>query len=463
MDDPRNGPLHLPLQELHVLEDPPAQYLAVLPVRQPRSVRVGWKRWIELGALMVLLLLAIRLIVSLCYHVFGWGLADAAENWNPRSLPPMQQSPPWRTWRNRSTDVRLPRILQWTGEHARVSRPWAEAWPPNRGLSFGRIINVTSCATPSQAGVGSGQCIVSARRGFLSDSDAVVFHGGHFAITDLPNFRAVPQMWVFWAHNWPPKNETQLPHFLEAFPTLFNWTMSRREDSDVRIPSKVWRLNATVKKSGGPNKERKAVAWIASEREQSRNRTALQMLSVNASSGASNRVKLHILTRCGHGQCLSSADCMRRVADAYRFVLVELSPDCFESVYDVIYEAFKYDIVPVVLATPNVTLDVPPNSVIDSAELQQPGQLAAFLRVLMADASKYESFFAWKCKYHVGNLEELMCPLCVALLEQPMRPGDRLDLKEWHMRRASSPDEKPLYGVDDSFEEIEDEFEEAVE
>ncbi|KAH9377488.1 hypothetical protein HPB48_006251 [Haemaphysalis longicornis] len=247
MGDVRDGPPNLPQQADDVQDDNESQ---------PRSTTPMCTRGILVGGVTIALLFMVALGLCYYFHVFGWGLTEeeAIKNWNPQSLPPMQQSPPWVTWRNRTTGVRLPRILQWAGEPARVSRRSAEAFPSNRDSSPGRRINVTSCATPSLTGVRSGHCLVTARRDLLSESDAVVFHGGHFAITDLPNFRAVLQMWVFWAHNWPPKNESQLPRFLtlEAFPTLFNWTMSRREDSDVRIPSKVWRL----KRDGGEERRR---------------------------------------------------------------------------------------------------------------------------------------------------------------------------------------------------------------
>ncbi|XP_037504706.1 glycoprotein 3-alpha-L-fucosyltransferase A [Rhipicephalus sanguineus] len=252
---------------------------------------------------------------------------------------------------------------------------------------------------------------------------------------------------------------------------MFTWTMAYRDDADVVVPYKTWRcdsasdtpLTATIKPSFNTLtfKNRKDAAWIVGSCEQYR--FEKQILSIDGvddpygcqsdsiSPSTEGTVSIRLYPDCGVNECSSRGECVRHIAENYNFIFVSLKPECFQSAYELIYDAFQHNIVPVVLAPPNSKLTVPEHSVVSSADFREPGELAAKLVELLNDRSMYESYFAWKQNCSLMYPENELCPLCRALWQSPTgRLSVHPNVYEWWERRLICQRES-LHGLDASF------------
>ncbi|KAL1421124.1 hypothetical protein MTO96_023431 [Rhipicephalus appendiculatus] len=203
-------------------------------------------------------------------------------------------------------------------------------------------------------------------------------------------------------------------------------------------------------------RKRLDAAWIAStcelekfEEEQERRRRHNDLVDelgdVHDLDGMT-QTDLQVLPECGASQCKSPTDCVAQIAKKFNFIVVASTPACFQSVDDLVYEAFKHDIVPVVLASPNIELIFPPKSVVSTAD--KPGRFHELLRALLTDPEMYEAYFDWKRNFRVTTLANELCPLCQAIQEQPKREAPpSLDYREWWERRIRCRAE-PLFDVD---------------
>ncbi|KAH7983738.1 hypothetical protein HPB52_014041 [Rhipicephalus sanguineus] len=70
--------------------------------------------------------------------------------------------------------------------------------------------------------------------------------------------------------------------------------------------------------------------------------------------------------------------------------------DCFHSPYELIYDAFEFDVVPVLLASHHETVSYPWLSVVHSVEFDGLGNMVAYLRFLESSPVAYENYLAWK-------------------------------------------------------------------
>ncbi|KAL1480594.1 hypothetical protein MTO96_050901 [Rhipicephalus appendiculatus] len=340
----------------------------------------------------------------------------------PTPVTPVPQ-PPWLPWSNRTDDNGLPRILLWNTQHSLSQRigPEADDW------------NITmQCKS-----YGAEQCEITDNRHLLERSDAIVFFAESLNRYDMPGSRAAPQMWVFWARThlppmYPAERHLNSSLSLPQVAHLFNWTTGHREDSDVVIP----------------NRERE-VAWLVDDCELNRFTTEAS----GASAYDGGIVHIRLFPGCGASDCGTPSECVRYIARRYQFIVVSLEPICFPSAEELIYEAFNYNVVPVVLTPPGVTLHLPEHSVVSSAELYGEGELAMYLRSLLDDRKKYESYFEWKERCTAVIVRDLLCPLCHALQETPGRRRPHPDVLEWWTRRTNCQAE-PLFGLESGFVQV---------
>ncbi|KAL3205326.1 hypothetical protein MRX96_011222 [Rhipicephalus microplus] len=374
-------------------------------------------------------------------------------------------SPPWTFWRGRTRDNGMPRILLW---HGTVTQP-ADA----RSSSS----NVTYC----QTSVGRSRllrCEVTDDRSWLESSDAVVFQAERVSPEDMPSRRPAFQNWVLWTrhHVSPvggPATSWRDPRL--AFATcrrthpqlqpVFDWSMSRREDSDIRTSYSSWRCGAVDDTPGSTkiadvarrNREvrhslrfadRRDAAWITGKCDWHMCEMSdllaegLEAETRKAMGEGQQNVSIHIIPNCGRSMCGSRRDCLRKIADHYRFVFLSTDNDCFHNPYELVYDAFEFDLVPVLLASPRTALRVPPFSVVDSAQFFDLGDLASHLRVLATNPKAYERYFAWKehCLHVTENLEDDdVCPLCLVLNDELYNGGTRPPATFW----SRIPRERP--------------------
>ncbi|KAH7941931.1 hypothetical protein HPB49_018586 [Dermacentor silvarum] len=343
----------------------------------------------------------------------------------PFSMP----SPPWTFWRQRKYDSGMPRILLW-----------------NRVAGWSSWYNVTICPLSAAAAAAAGDelsvaCEITDSRARLVWSDAVVFEAERISPKDMPSRRLEFQTWVLWtqSHVSPVGGSSFLEsravetrgHSHPGIRTKFDWTMGRRELADVVTPYKSWRCSdaasgstTTVAEAARRNREalgytgraRRDAVWIVGQREWDMYGEASDVGLDGASGTDSERefVGVDLIPDCGRSSCGSRRECLREIASNYRFIVVTMDPDCFHGPYELIYDAFEYDLVPVLLASPHATISVPWQSVVYSAEFERLGTLVAFLRSLAIRRVDYERYFRWKERCSLIPVDDF-CPLCLAL------------------------------------------------
>ncbi|KAH7972514.1 hypothetical protein HPB52_012740 [Rhipicephalus sanguineus] len=271
----------------------------------------------------------------------------------------------------------------------------------------------------------------------------------------MPSRRTGFQNWVLWTrkHVCPvggpvtPQNDSRLtfatcgrthPHVR----TDFDWSMGRREDSDIKTSYKSWRCGEVDGTSGstkmadvarrnydalGYYGDRRDAAWIVDKCDFQlcllSSISAVQLdVATRATTGRQQQnVSVDLIPDCGRSMCGSRRECLRKIAAHYRFVIISTDTDCFHSPYELIYDAFEFDVVPVLLASPREAVRVPSFSVVYSAQFHGLGDLASHLRMLATNREAYEQYFLWKerCSHVSQNLDDDdVCPLCIALNDQ---------------------------------------------
>ncbi|KAH6933757.1 hypothetical protein HPB50_018004 [Hyalomma asiaticum] len=273
----------------------------------------------------------------------------------------------------------------------------------------------------------------------------------------MPQLRSDDQFWVFWATSGllPEGYFAHESHSLPFNASIFNWTMAYMDDADIALSYDTWRCHfdgAAKEHSDTINPaKRKDVAWMVGDCELHRfskfahSHLEKQALKGNSLAGTGS---VRIIPACGKHHCSSPHECVADVAKNYNFLIVSLDPDCFQSPYELIYEAFQYTVVPVVLAPPNTTLNIPAHSVVLSSELRGPGDLAARLRDIRNDRALYESYFAWKRKCSWKPSESELCPLCRALWKTPAHyRHTHPDVRGWWARNSMCKKESVLHGL----------------
>ncbi|KAL1467702.1 hypothetical protein MTO96_041995 [Rhipicephalus appendiculatus] len=311
-------------------------------------------RWVYFFFLLFFLLTAVAILVPLIHYKLRQQDQpnEASEKPPPRGpVVSTKKLKYWHSWRERLTDHGFPRILLWnkppTGKHV--------------------IYGYTLCHTRLQHAV----CDVTVDRHMLSLCDAIVLDDEHSTAWDLPTKRKPFQYWIFWPkrHMSPevlrlhPEEEDLMSRLRDGI----NWTMALREDADIVVPYKTWRcglpanesLAKSVKHTSGAKRD---IAWIVSGCESRRfEQEALLLSDEHNNTVPADRLSIRLFSSCGREQCLRPRECIPHIAKNYHFILVSTKTECFQSAYELIYDAFHYDVVPVVLAPPNVTLNVPPS------------------------------------------------------------------------------------------------------
>ncbi|XP_050028977.2 alpha-(1,3)-fucosyltransferase 7-like [Dermacentor andersoni] len=417
-----------------------------------------------------------QLYIALAILLFG-AVLSCLQFYSAYLLHQRESPAPWAYWRLRKNDNGIPRILLWN----RIMRPLS--FDLNvRGLHTRWSSNVTTCPLDGDVSVA---CEITDNRTRLMWSDAVVLEADRLDTLDLPSderkiaMHTKFPMWILWAQDHYSPSSKLPRNFVigedgsscQTIRNCFNWTMGHREDADVVVPYKPWRCgvlgDAAV--AGIAERNRKAIArshhlkpaaWIAGPCEEH----SYQLMryrhmneEMDAKHPTTPLLYLDLIRGCGSGFCQTRQQCLRYIAANYYFIVVRLEPDCFHSQYELIYDAFEYDLVPVVLVPPNTTLNVPPHSVVSSADLQQSGELAGFLSYLMRNSAEYKRYFEWKkrCSF-IANVVDL-CPLCRALHEPFARQPKNPDAYDWWTARAICHGyTPPLYGLDWAFADPKD-------
>jgi alpha-1,3-fucosyltransferase len=305
-------------------------------------------------------------------------------------------------------------------------------------------------------------CITTADRNLLEQSDAVIFHGFQVDLRDLPAHRHPDQRFIFFLYETIPN--TSIPCVGKCLPVrqykphYFNWTMTHRRDSDVYVAEQYGAINpkhwtfptqlpdelslpdslpanpADLLNRNYPQMANKTqmVAWFASHcPTHSQREDYVKELS--------KFVQVDIYGKCGTMECLprNSQRC-ENLLDTYKFYLAAENSLCPDYVSEKFYRALAKDIVPIVYGGADYTQYAPPHSFINIADFKSPKDLAAYLKLLDGNDALYLEYFQWKKHYDVVRKPKKgWCDLCAKLndpnLQTKIKSYD--DVAEWWVRK----------------------------
>ncbi|XP_017881592.1 alpha-(1,3)-fucosyltransferase C-like [Ceratina calcarata] len=280
----------------------------------------------------------------------------------------------------------------------------------------------------------------------LVEFDAVLFHANELEISDLPERRS-PWQWYVFVNLESPTNRPLINNFYEDY---FNLTMTYRLDSDItwnygivrdanneRIvaPSKnpVWNAfnnqlgeHEKVEESKNIRRKTKPIVWFVSNcmaesgREKYVNELAKYM-------------QVDVYGKCGRMSCPFSKDCFAEVTEPnYFFYLSFENSLCNDYVTEKLYNALRYDVVPIVYSGANYSLFAPPRSYINVLDFDSPRDLAKYLKKLIENPKEYNEFFAWKRYYKIDSgTQQAACDLC-KLLHERKEPQMYNRMTEWY-------------------------------
>ncbi|XP_057369403.1 alpha-(1,3)-fucosyltransferase C-like [Daphnia carinata] len=319
------------------------------------------------------------------------------------------------------------RILYWTGYYDR----------PDMIFGFGQQPFI-------KAGCKVTNCVATADRNLLDQSDAIIFHAGQFNSSDLPSKRLGHQRYIFYLFETLPSARDSAIYFSNVVDNFFNWTMTHRRDSDIycaepygkirRKASSPWieqlpptlapgerpiapaKLMETVRNHPRLAKKDKLLAWFCSnQRTHGRREDYIRQLG--------QYMPVDIYGNCGNLTCLpKNSDRCNNLLDEYKFYLSAENSLCADYVSEKFYRALQTDIIPVVYGGADYAAYAPPHSYIHVADFASPKELAEYLLLLDKNEALYLKYFEWKKDYDVlrGPLDG-WCDLCEKL-NNPQEP-----------------------------------------
>lgn len=213
----------------------------------------------------------------------------------------------------------------------------------------------------------------------------------------------------------------------------FNWTMTYKLDSDVRLlygriePKAEAKAEAVTKVIPSPLVRRKTrlVAWMVSHCATNGGREAYV-------AELSKYIPVDIYGGCGNGtfNCerndthwLSEPHCYDHIEQTYKFYLSFENSICKDYVTEKFFLPMQHWVVPIVYGGADYQRLAPRHSFID-ARLYSPKELASYLQLLDGNPKLYREYFWWKNQYNVeAGVEQMarhgFCDLCSKLHENP--------------------------------------------
>ncbi|CAC5410837.1 FUT-1 [Mytilus coruscus] len=267
-------------------------------------------------------------------------------------------------------------------------------------------------------------CKLTEDKQLLSTSEAVIFHHTSFlALPEKPN----GQVWIFATLESPYLTYTRFK--TDKLKGKFNWTMTYRKDSEGFSPYIILkkRLYIPVKNytSIYMNKT-KNIAWIVSNcRTQSNREAYVKELS--------KYIDVDIYGKCGK-PCLFKEDCKTHLSKSHRFYLSFENSLCKDYLTEKIANMYNSDrnFIPIVRGAPNAEDYLPQKTYILTSDFESPQKLAAFLKMLGRNETRYISYLKEKDKYMdiYGKLKAGLCDICYHLNVKKQKPKT-IDLNKW--------------------------------
>ena len=305
-------------------------------------------------------------------------------------------------------------------------------------------------------------CITTADRNLLKQSDAVLFHGFQVNKEDLPRYRNPHQKFIFYLYETIPMNNAT--HCAEScLPSdnyerhYFNWTMTHRRDSDIYVAKEYGAIVPKYTTNPSQLPEELPSGTLPSDPAvllnrkypQLTNKTKMVAWYVSHCSTHSRRedyvkelakhVQIDIYGKCGTMECLPpySTRCNNLLTN-YKFYLAAENSLCPDYVTEKFYKALINDVVPIVYGGADYTNYAPPHSFINIADFKSPKDLAEYLKLLDRNDALYMEYFQWKKHYAVvKSPTKGWCDLCAKLNDPDQRKemNSYADVEDWWVRK----------------------------
>jgi alpha-1,3-fucosyltransferase len=288
----------------------------------------------------------------------------------------------------------------------------------------------------------------------IEEYDAIVLHMCLIWLSEIPNFqRQAYQRFIFFTAESPDSIIKSLPDII-SMKHYFNWTMSYRLNSDIRllygriepktiVPKTEETIRELIKETHQPsaknfaNKKTLLVVWMASHcKTPGLRETYIRKLSTF--------IQVDIYGRCGNLSCprnkthsYSNPTCYDLLEAKYKFYLSFENSICEDYVTEKFFEIMKRDMVPIVYGGAKYSDIAPPHSYIDATQYTPEG-LAHYLKLLDANDKLYNEYFWWKGHYEVhAGVEQMarngFCDLCKKLhQDQNVTKYYSELITEWH-------------------------------
>ncbi|ELU08205.1 hypothetical protein CAPTEDRAFT_110767 [Capitella teleta] len=230
--------------------------------------------------------------------------------------------------------------------------------------------------------------------------DAVLFHA-HDLDEHPPRLGHRPhhQRWVFFMLESPGWSVNR--NYMK-WKGLFNWTMTYRTDSDVRLfYGQVKPREDTGKQRSGWSalvKKRRPVAWVVSNcRTQSRREEYVKRLQ--------KWIDVDVYGRCGNFTCTkdwqnADGDCLRMIGDKYNFYLAFENSFCKDYVTEKFFKMLHLDTIPIVRGGASYEKHSPRRWYINTKDFKSPRKLALHLKRLISRPKLYAQFMKDKERFH---------------------------------------------------------------
>lgn len=269
----------------------------------------------------------------------------------------------------------------------------------------------------------------------LESYDAIIVNMHELWLTEIPAFnRQHFQRLIFLTQESP----TTMPIDVYVLGNIFNWTMTYRLNSDVKLlygrieagptaPKTSEETLKMIERTRLPSSKNYAttktnlVAWMASHCETNGLReTYVRQLQ--------KFIPVDIYGECGNLTCprndhwISYPECYTMLEEKYKFYLSFENSICTDYATEKFFEVINRNIVPIVYGGANYSQIAPHHSVINALDFT-PEKLAEFLKMVDANDTIYNEYFWWKGHYQVeAGIDQMtghaFCDLCKKLHEE---------------------------------------------
>ena len=128
-------------------------------------------------------------------------------------------------------------------------------------------------------------------------------------------------------------------------------------------------------------------------------------------------IPIDVYGKCQELKCPEEQNCWAFLGRTYKFYMAFENTLCLDYVTEKAFEAYKYDLVPVVYAWLNDSTILPPGSYINALDFKSHKDLADYLRYLDTHEEEYLKFFEWKRNYQLQQfgIRHVLCEACAKL------------------------------------------------